>query len=80
MSSHRETVILKGQLEGMGVLAECTVSAVKVSLPLLNIWEYVRCSIHKAPGSLPDGHYQVTFAGRTMDVKKLGGDWLDGGT
>jgi|ERR1035437_3154345 hypothetical protein len=71
MSSHRETVIPKGHLEGMGHEAGCTVGAVKVSLPLLNIWEYVRCSIHHAPVDLPDGQHQVTFEGRTMQVKKL---------
>jgi hypothetical protein len=54
------------------------VSAVKVSLPLLNVWEYVTCDIHLAPEDLPDGPYKVTFEGRTMQVKKLYGDWLDG--
>ena len=50
----------------------------KVSLPLLNIWEYVKCDIHLAPENLPDGPYEVSFEGRTTHVKKVDGDWLDG--
>ncbi len=70
--------MMAGWLKGMGYEAECTVSAVKVSLPLLNIWEYVQCDIHLAPENLPDGPYKVSFEGRTMQVKKLDGYWLDG--
>jgi hypothetical protein len=78
MNSNRETVMLAGRLSGMGNEAECTVSAVKVSLSRLNTWEYVKCDIHLAPESLPDGQYRVTFEGRTMQVKKQDGDWVDG--
>ena len=58
-TSHREPVMMTGRLKGMGREAECTVSAVKVSLPLPNIWEYVNCDIHLAPENLPDGRYEV---------------------
>ena len=78
-TSHRETVMIAGRLKGMGYEAGCMVNAVKVSLPQLNIWEYVKCDIHLAPENLPDGLYKVTFEGRTMEVKRLDGDWLDGG-
>ena len=77
-ASRREAVMMAGRLRGMGREAECTVSAVKVSLPLLNVWEYVKCDIHLAPQDLPDGAYKVTFEGRTMQVNKLYGEWLDG--
>ena len=77
-TSHRETVMMTGRLKGMGREAECTLSAVKISLPLINIWEYVNCDIHFAPENLPDGQYEVTFEGRTIQVKKLDGYWLDG--
>lgn len=70
--------MMAGLLKGMGYEAACTVSAIKVSLPDLDIWEYVQCDIHLAPENLPDGPYQVIFGGRTMKVKKLDGDWLDG--
>ena len=72
--------MIAGRLKGMGYEAEagCTVNAVKVTLPQLNIWEYVKCDIHLAPKNLPDGSYEVIFEGRTMQAKKLDGDWLDG--
>jgi hypothetical protein len=59
-TSHRETVMMAGLLKGMGRETVCTVSAVKVSLPQLNIWEYVKCDIHLAPEDLPNGQYAVT--------------------
>src|ERR1039458_6354988 len=77
-TSHRETVKIAGRLNGMGYEAGCMVSAVKVSLPHLNISEYVECDIHLAPKNLPDGSYEVSFEGRRMQAKKLDGDWLDG--
>ena len=79
-TSHRETAMMAGRLKGMGHEAECVVSVVKVSIPHLNISEYVECDIHLAPENLPDGLYEVTFQGRTMEVKRLDGDWLDRGT
>jgi hypothetical protein len=78
-TSHRETVMMTGRLKGMSREAECTVSAVKVSLPPLNIWEYVNCDIHFAPENLPNGQYEVTFEGRKTQVKLLDGYWVDGG-
>jgi hypothetical protein len=77
-TSHREIVMMTGRLKGMGREAECTVSAVKVSPPHLNIPEYVKCDIHLAPENLPDGRYEVTFEGKTMEVKLLYGLWFDG--
>ena len=71
--------MMAGQLKGMGHEAECVVSVVKVSIPHhLNISEYVECDIRLAPENLPDGLYKVTFEGRTMEVKRLDGYWLNG--
>jgi len=70
--------MMAGRLKGMGYEAPCTVSVIKVSLPQLDIWEYVRCDIHFAPEDLPDGSYEVSFEGRMMQVKRLDGHWLDG--
>jgi hypothetical protein len=78
MTSNRETVMMAGRLSGMGYEAECTVSAIKVSLPQLDTWEYVKCDIHLAPEDLPDGQYRVTFEGRTMQVKRVDRCWVDG--
>jgi hypothetical protein len=77
-TSHRETVKIAGRLNGMGYEAGCMVNAVKVTLPQLDTWEYVKCDIQLAPKNLPDGSYEVSFEGRRMQAKKLDGDWLDG--
>jgi hypothetical protein len=77
-TSYRETVVMAGRLKGMSREAECTISAVKGSPPHGNMGEYFNCDIHFAPEDLPDGQYEVMFEGRTMQVKKLDGDWLDG--
>lgn len=76
MASHREIVMVQGQLSGMGCKASCVVSAVKVSLPGTSLSEFAKCNIHHAPDELPDGQYQVTFEGRTAQVKKQNGNWL----
>jgi len=76
--SLRESILLDGKLSGMGYQVPCRLRAMKVSLPLLRVWEYVGCSVVQAPGELPDGLYDATFDGRTMQLKKLDGDWLDG--
>jgi hypothetical protein len=75
MSSYRESLMLQGKLMGMGYDAPCTLSAVKVSLPQLNVLEYVRCEILDAPHDLPDGQYFVAFEGRMAGVRKMNGEW-----
>ena len=76
--SFREAVLLDGILKGMDVEVSCTVRAVKVSLPQLDIWEYVRADIAQAPTELPVGAYDVSFDGRTMRVKKTAEGWIAG--
>ena len=74
--SFREAVLLDGILKGMDVEVSCTVRAVKVSLPQLDIWEYVRADIAQAPTELPLGAYEVTFEGRTIQVRKTVAGWV----
>ncbi|WP_348261265.1 hypothetical protein P8935_15830 [Telmatobacter sp. DSM 110680] len=78
MISSRETVMLSGTLRGATHEASCIVRAIKVSLPNLDIWEYVSAAIERAPSELPDGPYNVSFEGRTMKVKKVAGNWVMG--
>lgn len=75
MISSREVVMLSGTLKGANHEAPCTVRAIKVSLPNLDIWEYVSAAIAQAPSELPDGAYNVSFEGRTMKVRKVAGNW-----
>ena len=77
--SKREQVILNGVLKGMGRETPCTVLATKVSLPQLNVFEYIHCDIYRAQQDLPDGQYDVWFEGRKMQVKKEQGTWRSSG-
>jgi hypothetical protein len=70
--------MMTGRLKGMCREAECTVSAVKVFAASAQHWGIRQLRRHFAPENLPDGQYEVTFEGRTIQVKKLDGVWLDG--
>jgi hypothetical protein len=78
MVSIREAVLVSGTLNGMNHQVPCMVRAVKVSLPNLDILEYMRADIAHAPFELPDGAYDVSFEGRTMKVKKISENWQAG--
>ena len=73
--SVREFVVVQGVLRGMKVEAQCTVTAVKVSLPKLDVWEYAKADIASAPAELPLGTYEVSFDGRRMKVSKTAKGW-----
>ena len=74
--SVRESVVIQGVLRGMNVEAQCTITAVKVSLPKLDVWEYVKADITLAPPELPLGTYEVSFDGRKMKVNKTAQGWI----
>jgi len=73
--SIREAVLLPGVLRGMNLEARCTVRAVKVSLPRLDVWEYVAADVVQAPNDLPAGAYEVSFEGRKVKVHKSERGW-----
>lgn len=74
--SVREAVLVQGVLRGMNLEAQCIVRAVKVSLPKLDIWEYVKADITQAPSDLPIGAYEVSFEGRKLRVNKTHQGWI----
>jgi len=74
--SVREAVLVAGVLRGMELEAPCIVRAIKVSLPKLDVWEYVKADIAEAPPSLPLGGYDVSFEGRKMRVSKTAQGWI----
>jgi hypothetical protein len=78
MVSIREAVLVEGVLKGMNRETTCMVRAVKVSLPHLDICEYVSADIAQAPSDLPTGTYDVNFEGRKMKVKKTAQGWIAG--
>ena len=76
MASNREIVTLPGRLAGMGRDVQCSVGAVKVSLPGTAEYNYVRPVIHNTPTDLPDGPYQITFGEKTERVQRHNGTWI----
>ena len=74
--SIREAVLIEGILRRMNLEAPCLVRAVKISLPNLDTWEYVRADITQAPSELPVGPYHVSFDGRKMKVEKTPRGWV----
>jgi hypothetical protein len=76
MTSTRERVSFPGIIRGQGQEAHCTVYATKVSLPGTSESAITDCDIQNVSKRLPDGNYQVTYAGRTDAVRYQGGNWL----
>jgi len=76
--SIREAVLVQGVLRGMDLEAQCVVRAIKVSLPKLDVWEYVKADITNAPTELPLGAYELSYEGRKMRVNKTARGWISG--
>jgi hypothetical protein len=74
-TSIRESVIVLGILHGADIESPCVIRAVRVSIPKLDVSEYVKAEIAEAPAHLAQGHYNLTFEGRRMKVEKVGEDW-----
>ena len=77
MASTREPVSFPGILRGGGVEANCTVRAIKVSLPgMPSMFEYVEYSIESVSKPLPDNVYELSANGRTIAVRNKNGHWV----
>lgn len=76
MASNIESVLLPAQLAGMNQRVTCSVSAIKVAVPGTDKSNYSRPRIIGAPLDLPDGTYELTFAGRALTVQRRKGAWI----
>lgn len=76
MASQREVVTFRGILRGEGQETECTGTAIKVSLPGTNNFEYTKYSITLLDKSLPEGSYTLSVHGKTIPLRYQGGYWL----
>jgi hypothetical protein len=74
-ASIRETALIQGALKGMGHNSPCLVRAVKVSVPKLDIWEYVKAEVFEAPEELPHGSYEMNFEGGKVRARKSFDGW-----
>jgi len=74
----RFAVLCKGILRGMGREASCELLATKTVLPETTAPVYSHCAVIEAPRDLPDGDYEVEFAGEVAVVTLREGSWLVG--
>jgi hypothetical protein len=62
----------------MGREAACELLATKTVVPEATQAIYSHCAIIEAPLDLPDGDYEVEFAGEVAIASRRGGSWLVG--
>jgi hypothetical protein len=74
----RFAVLCKGILRGMGREASCELLATKTVVPEAVSAVYSHCAVIEAPRDLPDGDYEVEFAGEVAVVTLRGGSWMVG--
>jgi hypothetical protein len=74
----RFAVLSKGVLRGMGREAACELLATKTVLPEASRAVYSHCAIIEAPSDLPDGDYEVEFAGEVAVTSLREGYWMVG--
>jgi len=74
----RFAVLSKGVLRGMGREGACELLATKTILPEATHAVYSHCAIIDAPLDLPDGDYEVEFAGEVALTSLRDGAWMVG--
>jgi hypothetical protein len=74
----RFAVLCKGVLRGMGREAVCELLATKTVLPEASRAIYSHCAIIDSPKDLPDGNYEVEFAGEVAVTSLHAGSWMVG--
>ena len=74
MSFTRETVRMSGTLRGSGQMAECMVSALRVTLEGTRLFKDCQLSIDWVSQNLSDGEYKLSFDERDIDKRSRNGD------
>jgi hypothetical protein len=74
----RFAVLAKGVLRGMGREAGCEILATKTILPEASRAVYSHCAVISAPSDLPNGDYEVEFAGEVAVTTLRDGSWVVG--
>ena len=74
----RFAVLCRGVLRGMGRETSCELLATKTVVPEASRAVYSHCAIIEAPSDLPDGDYEVEFAGEVAVTSLRGGSWMVG--
>lgn len=76
MVSMKEPVRLSGVLKGEGHEANCTVSALKVTMPGGAVSAYTRHTVTRVETALPDGRYELIVNGQKIFLRHDGGKWI----
>ena len=74
----RFAVLCKGTLRGMGHQASCELLATKTVVAEASRAVYSHCAVIEAPRDLPDGDYELEFAGEVAITSLRNGSWLVG--
>jgi hypothetical protein len=75
MTFIRESVILQGVLSRGSQKANCTVSALRVSLLEKRLSKNCLYSVQWVGKPLPEGDYQLLVEGKTIGMRYLKGQW-----
>lgn len=74
----RFAVLCKGTLRGMGREVSCELLATKTVVAEASRAVYSHCAVIEAPRDLPDGDYEVEFAGEVAVTSLRNGSWVVG--
>jgi hypothetical protein len=66
---------MSGVLRGGGETAHCTVSAIRVTLSGTRLFKNCHYSICWISKPLPEGNYQLSVDGETVDIHHSKGVW-----
>jgi hypothetical protein len=77
MAFTREPVRMSGILRGGGRTAYCAVSALRVSLSGTRLFKNCGYAITWVANPLPDGNYQLSVEGTTVDMRHSKSGWQE---
>jgi hypothetical protein len=75
MPSHKRLVQMPGMLRGAGGEAHCEVSAAEVTNTTIGQTAYAYRSVSSVSGELPDGLYELLWAGQKTMLRNFSGRW-----
>ena len=75
MTSTRERVTMSGVLRGKGESARCNVSALRVTLSGTKLHIDCQHAIEWVSQSLPEGNYDLSIEGKTIEMRYSKDGW-----
>lgn len=75
MTFAQERMKMSGILRGQGLIAQCTVSATRVTLLGSGLSKNCNIAIEWVSKLLPPGDYQLLFEGNSCAIRQSKGQW-----